>query len=71
MQTQFTPLHTAVFNGHQDAAKLLLEAGADPSLRNKRGKTPRDLAKRAGSEALIWDAKIQGGVRESNTRLEQ
>ena len=33
-----TPLHWAALNGHLPAVKLLVEAGADPTIINKAGK---------------------------------
>ena len=33
-----TPLHWAALNGHLPAVKLLIEAGADPTIINKAGK---------------------------------
>jgi uncharacterized protein len=41
-----TPLWRAVFNsrGRGDLIELLLSSGADRGHRNKRGKTPLDLA---------------------------
>ena len=33
-----TPLHWAALNGHLPAVKLLIEAGADPTVMNKAGK---------------------------------
>jgi hypothetical protein len=39
-----TALHDAAKFGHETVAKILLEAGADPNLRNKEGKDPLVLA---------------------------
>jgi len=50
------PLHEAAWGGALGAAKLLVEAGADPGRRNAEGKTPLDLARerpdRAGCVAV-------------------
>jgi len=50
------PLHEAAWGGALEAAKLLVEAGADPAKRNAEGKTPLDLARerpeRAGCVAV-------------------
>ena len=35
-----TPLLTALFNGHVEAARLLIEAGADPSVKGEEGDSP-------------------------------
>jgi uncharacterized protein len=42
-----TPLMLAAMYGHADVARLLLEEGADPSLRNEQGLTAVDFARRA------------------------
>ena len=39
-----TPLHDAAAVGHQKLVKLLIEKGADPTFKNKKGKTPQDIA---------------------------
>jgi SMI1/KNR4 family protein SUKH-1/ankyrin repeat protein len=39
-----SPLHSAAYFGRDEALKLLLEYGADKSLRDKEGKTPLDHA---------------------------
>jgi ankyrin repeat protein len=50
------PLHEAAWGGALEAAKLLVEAGADPGRRNAEGQTPLDLARerpdRAGCVAV-------------------
>ncbi|MCI4407481.1 MAG: ankyrin repeat domain-containing protein [Thermofilum sp.] len=43
-----TPLHYAAYNGHTDFVKLLLENGADPSIKDNSGKTAADLARERG-----------------------
>merc|ERR1719247_2049490 len=45
-----TPLHFAVFNGQVGTVKVLLELGADPTLRNTAGMTPWDMARVAFGE---------------------
>ncbi len=40
----YTPLHDAVWHGHVEAAKVLIEAGADTKLQGFDGKTPLALA---------------------------
>lgn len=39
-----TPLHDAAIMGQLKLVKLLVERGADPCLKNKKGKTPSDVA---------------------------
>ncbi|OOG85258.1 hypothetical protein B0E41_09025 [Hydrogenophaga sp. A37] len=45
-----TPLMLASHYGHADVVRLLLEEGADPSLRNEQGLTAVDFARRAGRD---------------------
>ena len=40
-----TPLHQASLNGHVEVITALLAAGADKTMKNKRGQTPHDVAK--------------------------
>src|SRR5689334_10893590 len=39
-----TPLHMASINGFVEPATLLLQYGADPTIRNNRGLTAQDVA---------------------------
>lgn len=39
-----TPLHDAASNGHTRLCRLLVERGADIYAKNKKGKTPLDVA---------------------------
>lgn len=48
-----TPLMAAAKTGYTEAAKVLLEAGADPTLARKDGKTALDYAKEAGRTDII------------------
>lgn len=47
-----TPLMMAAMYGHPDVVRLLLEEGADPSLRNQQGLTAIDFARRADRQDL-------------------
>lgn len=46
-------LHYAAFWGYVDCLAALLKAGADRGLRNARGETAADWAKRAGCEGAV------------------
>ena len=48
----WTPLHRAVSGGHAEIVRLLLDHGADPSLRDKWDKTPLDHALEEGHEEI-------------------
>jgi ankyrin repeat protein len=39
-----TPLHDAASFGNQKLVKMLIEKGADPLFKNKKGKSPQDIA---------------------------
>lgn len=42
----YTPLHDAIWHGNNEAAKILIDAGARLDLKTYEGDTPLDLAKR-------------------------
>lgn len=48
-----TPLHIAIIQGHKEWAELLVEAGADVSIRNLEGNIPLHIAARNGDIELI------------------
>jgi ankyrin repeat protein len=48
-----TPLHIAATRNYKESVKWLLLRGADPTIKNKSGKTARDLAQQAASEDSI------------------
>lgn len=50
-----TPLHAAALYGTKDTILTLLAAKADPSVSNKRGELPRDLAQDEGIQMLFPD----------------
>jgi hypothetical protein len=49
---QDTALHWAAALGREEAARLLLESGADPNLPGGNGLTPLDLARRKGATGV-------------------
>ena len=48
-----TPLHVAAFEGDLAAIRLLLQYGADPTLKRAGGLTARDLAKKVGLKEVV------------------
>lgn len=48
-----TPLHEACTNGDTATVKVLLVHGADPTLRDKRGQTPRDRAEAHNQRSVL------------------
>ena len=49
----WTPLHKAVTNGDAEVVRILLQYDADPSLKDKYGKTPRDYAVEKGDTEIL------------------
>ena len=48
-----TPLHYATQTGKKDMVTKLLKAGADSSLRNRKDKTPQDIARELGHDEVL------------------
>jgi len=55
-----TLLHLASHFGRVLVAKMLLQAGADPTARDDRGKTPKDVAVDAAMSSLLQNAITEG-----------
>jgi ankyrin repeat protein len=53
-----SPLHEAAFNGDLALVRLLLDSGADRSLRNREGETALDIALKHGRQEV---ARLLGG----------
>ncbi len=49
----YTPLHTAVFFGYKDIVTLLLDYGANSSLKNNNNESPKELAHRLGYHKMV------------------
>lgn len=49
----YTPLHDAVWGNNPEAVRLLLLQGADPTIRNHDGLTPREKAAQEGKTDLV------------------
>jgi hypothetical protein len=52
-QYRLTPLHWAVRNQHEEAARVLLEHGADPNVRDETGMSPLSIASALGAAGLV------------------
>lgn len=50
---QWTPLHAASMTGHTSLVQFLLNAGANPSLKNEEGDTAYDVAKTGAIRKLL------------------
>ena len=50
VQTGYTPLHKAAREGHLDVVRALLNAGADKTIANNRGKKPIDVVCYVGNK---------------------
>jgi ankyrin repeat protein len=55
LTTGDTPLHIACQLGNKDIALLLIQAGANPTLKNKNGQTPFDLVENETLKANLQD----------------
>lgn len=49
--TRFTALHAAAITNNAEGVRLLLELGADPSLKDGKGRTPLELARFSSNRA--------------------
>ncbi|KAL8921351.1 MAG: hypothetical protein Q9172_004079 [Xanthocarpia lactea] len=67
-----TPLHWAAYNGHLDAVKILIAAGADPAIRNIAGHDAVYEAERNGKQEVVeWLLKETGVVGEHSGEEEK
>lgn len=51
--SRYTPLHWAVRSGNLEMVQFLVEKGAGLTVKNVDGKTPYDMARDAGNEAMM------------------
>lgn len=61
-----TPLMMAARYGREEVVQLLLEEGADPTLRNQQGLDAIDFARQAGREAIV--ERIAAAIRARQPR---
>ena len=62
-----TPLHSACASGERESARILLEAGADPNVRQQGGFTPLHAAAQNGDEELARLLLARGADPEAAT----
>ncbi|MCT4588762.1 MAG: ankyrin repeat domain-containing protein [Carboxylicivirga sp.] len=49
----YTPLHDAIWHGHTETAKILINAGVDTSIRAWDGMTPKELARKLAYTDIV------------------
>lgn len=49
----YTPLHDAIWHGHTETAKILIDAGVDTTIRAWDGMTPLELAQKLGYDDIV------------------
>jgi ankyrin repeat protein len=52
-QHGWTPLHAAAQNGNLEIIEILLQNGADPSIKNEEGVTALDLARKQNRTDVV------------------
>jgi hypothetical protein len=69
--TGLTPLHYAVETRDPDIIKLLLDAGASPSVEGLESKTPLDYAEMCRADDVEHDGKASDGIVKIISMLEE
>eukprot|EP00944_MAST-04C_sp_MAST-4C-sp1_P003503 g3503.t1 len=67
-ETRFSPLYLAAMNGYESIARDLVEAGADLAIKDSRGFTALDIAKRNGRRKIV--SIIESALEKSETKSE-
>ena len=65
-----TPLYIAIYKKNVDVAKLLVQAGANPNIKNKNGKSPKILAKSMGLTE-VFNVEKKPNAKKSNTNTKK
>eukprot|EP00002_Diphylleia_rotans_P029170 TRINITY_DN5925_c0_g1_i3.p1 TRINITY_DN5925_c0_g1~~TRINITY_DN5925_c0_g1_i3.p1 ORF type:complete len:289 (+),score=63.68 TRINITY_DN5925_c0_g1_i3:44-910(+) len=58
-----TPLHIAAMYEYLDIVRLLLRAGSNPTIRNRRSQRPSDLSNTDAIQDLLWKAEVDAESR--------
>jgi len=58
VQGDNTPLHWGSMRGHVEIVKLLLQRGADQTIRNKQDKVAVDLCQPCWSHSYRWTREV-------------
>ena len=61
-ESGYTPLMSALFDSHEAVVRLLLQRGADATLRNKAGMTALSLVRRRQQTALVALLQAHGAT---------
>ncbi|WP_341816387.1 ankyrin repeat domain-containing protein [Wolbachia endosymbiont (group A) of Nomada goodeniana] len=66
--SKFTALHIAALHGHQEMVQLLLDANANPLLKDSQGRTPRDMVSNIPNKDIIVEMLKEGEQRYAEAR---
>ena len=69
--SSYTALHIAAYNGHLEAAALLIERGAKVNLVDRYGGTPLDLAHQTNQDRTEMIALLKSKVAKRASELPQ